>query len=416
MSKENKDLHHVCSFCNKSKEDVEKLIVGADVAICNECVDLCSSILVDEKVKGFPESDDKHQFNPTKIKDYLDQYVIGQDQAKIALAVGVAQHYKRIFNPSTDIKLEKTNVLMLGPTGCGKTMMAKKIAEFLDLPFAVCDATGLTEAGYVGDDVESILSRLISVADGDIEKAQHGIIYIDEIDKIAKKGENVSITRDVSGEGVQQALLKIVEGSMVRVPSHDKRKHPKTDMLEIDTSNILFICGGAFVGLEKIISSRKEANSIGFGSTVHSKSDNSKWFSDFTTKDLISFGLIPEFVGRFGLSVNVNELTVSELVQILKEPKNSIIQQYQYIFKLDGVELQFEDDALEIIAEKAKELKTNARGLKQIIEKMLLQYQFEAMDLAGRGLERIVISKDTAQGGKAVLIFRKENGKTTKQS
>ena len=305
---------------------------------------------------------------------------------------------------------------MLGPTGCGKTMMAKKIAEFLDLPFAVCDATGLTEAGYVGDDVESILSRLISVADGDIEKAQHGIIYIDEIDKIAKKGENVSITRDVSGEGVQQALLKIVEGSMVRVPSHDKRKHPKTDMLEIDTSNILFICGGAFVGLEKIISSRKEANSIGFGSTVHSKSDNSKWFSDFTTKDLISFGLIPEFVGRFGLSVNVNELTVSELVQILKEPKNSIIQQYQYIFKLDGVELQFEDDALEIIAEKAKELKTNARGLKQIIEKMLLQYQFEAMDLAGRGLERIVISKDTAQGGKAVLIFRKENGKTTKQS
>jgi len=414
MSKE-KD-NHACSFCNKSKEDVEKLIVGADVAICNECVDLCANILTDEKVKDFPEKDDKHQFNPTKIKDFLDQYVIGQDQAKIALAVGVAQHYKRIFSPNDDIKLEKTNVLMLGPTGCGKTMMAKKIAEFLDLPFAICDATGLTEAGYVGDDVESILSRLIAVADGDIEKAQKGIIYIDEIDKIARKGENVSITRDVSGEGVQQALLKIVEGSIVRVPSHDKRKHPKTDMLEIDTSNILFICGGAFVGLDKIISSRKEANSIGFGSKVYSKSENSKWFNDFTTKDLITFGLIPEFVGRFGLSVNVNELTVDELVTILKEPKNSIIQQYQYIFKLDGLELSFEDDALRVIAEKAKELKTNARGLKQIIEKILLQYQFEAMDMAERGLQQIVISKDTAQGGKAVLIFKKENGKTSKQS
>ena len=415
MSKEQDN--HACSFCGKSKEDVEKLIVGADVAICSECVDLCANILTDEKVKGFPEKDEKkHQFNPTKIKDYLDQYVIGQDQAKIALAVGVAQHYKRIFSPDPDIKLEKTNVLMLGPTGCGKTMMAKKIAEFLDLPFAICDATGLTEAGYVGDDVESILSRLIAVADGDIEKAQHGIIYIDEIDKIARKGENVSITRDVSGEGVQQALLKIVEGSVVRVPAHDKRKHPKTDMLEIDTSNILFICGGAFVGLDKIISSRKEANSIGFGSTIYSKNENSKWYNDFTTKDLITFGLIPEFVGRFGLSVNVNELTVDELVTILKEPKNSIVQQYQYIFKLDGLDLSFEDDALRIIAEKAKELKTNARGLKQIIEKILLQYQFEAMDMADRGLQQIVISKDTATGGKAVLIFRKENGKTSKQS
>lgn len=415
MSKEQDN--HACSFCGKSKQDVEKLIVsGDDVAICNECVDLCANILTDEKVKEFPKNDEKHRFNPTKIKEYLDQYVIGQHQAKIAIAVGVAQHYKRIFNPSQDIKLEKTNVLMLGPTGCGKTMMAKKISEFLDLPFAVCDATGLTEAGYVGDDVESILSRLIAVADGDIEKAQKGIIYIDEIDKIAKKGENVSITRDVSGEGVQQALLKIIEGSVVRVPSHDKRKHPKTDMLEIDTSNILFICGGAFVGLDKIISSRKEANSIGFGSTVYSKSENSKWFSDFTTKDLITFGLIPEFVGRFGLSVNVNELTADELVSILKEPKNSIVQQYQYIFKLDGIDLKFEDEALTIIAEKAKELKTNARGLKQIIEKMLLQYQFESMDMAERGLEQIVISKDTALGGKAVLIFRKENGKTSKQS
>jgi ATP-dependent Clp protease ATP-binding subunit ClpX len=407
---------HSCSFCSKSKEDVEKLIVGADAAICNECIDLCSSILTDEKVKNFPIGDDKKQFNPSRIKDYLDQYVIGQEQAKIALSVGVAQHFKRIYNPTADIKLEKTNVLMLGPTGCGKTMMAKKVAEFLDIPFAVCDATGLTEAGYVGDDVESILTRLLSVADGDIEKAQRGIIYIDEIDKIARKGENVSITRDVSGEGVQQALLKMIEGSVVRVPAGEKRKHPKGDMLEIDTTNILFICGGAFVGLEKIVASRKEATSIGFNSPVTKKSEASKYLNDFTTKDLISYGLIPEFIGRFGLTVNVNELTVPELVCILKEPKNSIIQQYQHIFKLDGLELKFEDEALEAIAEQAKELKTNARGLKQIIEKMLLQYQFEAVDLAARGLAQIVISKDTANGGKAVLIFNKENVKKSKQS
>jgi ATP-dependent Clp protease ATP-binding subunit ClpX len=409
--------HHACSFCGKSKEDVEKLIVGSDVAICNECVDLCQSILTDEKVKDFPTADDKQRFNPAKIKDYLDQYIIGQEQAKIALSVGVAQHYKRIFHPDPDIKLEKTNVLMLGPTGCGKTALAKKIAEFLDLPFAVCDATGLTEAGYVGDDVESILTRLLSVADGDVEKAQKGIIYIDEIDKIARKGENVSITRDVSGEGVQQALLKIVEGSVVRVPAGDKRKHPKGDMLEIDTSNILFICGGAFVGIDKIIARNAEENTgIGFGAKVRNPKESTRMFEKCTTKDLMSFGLIPEFIGRFGLTVHVDELTTDQLVQILKEPKNSIVQQYQYIFKLDGLELAFEDEALKVIAEKAKALKTNARGLKQIIEKILLQYQFEAMDLAQRGLEKIVISKDTALGGKAVLIFNKDNDKKSKQS
>jgi ATP-dependent Clp protease ATP-binding subunit ClpX len=407
---------HACDFCGKSKEEVEKLIVGGDAAICNECVTLCESILSDEKVKDFPTHDGKKKFNPSKIKEYLDQYVIGQERAKIALSVGVAQHFKRINSPNKDIKLEKTNVMMLGPTGCGKTMMAKKVAEFLDIPFAICDATGLTEAGYVGDDVESILTRLLSVADGDVKKAEMGIIYIDEIDKIAKKGENVSITRDVSGEGVQQALLKIVEGSIVRIPAGDKRKHPKGEMIEIDTANILFICGGAFVGIDKIIDRNKTPSSIGFNSVTRSKSDLSKMYDHCTPKDLMSFGLIPEFIGRFGLTVNVNELSIEELVQILKEPKNSIIQQYQYIFKLDGVDLNFEDEALEVIAREAKELKTNARGLKQIIEKMLLQYQFEAMDLAERGLEQIVISKDTALGGKAVLIFRKENGKTSKQS
>jgi ATP-dependent Clp protease ATP-binding subunit ClpX len=414
MSKDNDD--HSCSFCGKSKQDVEKLIVGGDAAICNECVELCDNILSDEKVKEFPDTDNKQKFNPTKIKEFLDQYVIGQEQAKIALSVGVAQHFKRIHNPSKDIKLEKTNVMMLGPTGCGKTMLAKKVAEFLDIPFAICDATGLTEAGYVGDDVESILTRLLSVADGDIKKAERGIVYIDEIDKIAKKGENVSITRDVSGEGVQQALLKIIEGSVVRIPAGDKRKHPKGDMLEIDTSNILFICGGAFVGIDKIIDRNKKPTSMGFGATVRSKEDTVKMFQYCTPKDLMSFGLIPEFIGRFGLTVHVDELSIDQLVQILKEPKNSIIQQYQYIFKLDGVDITFEDEALEVIAKEAKELKTNARGLKQIIEKMLLQYQFEAMDMAERGLTQIVISKDTALGGKAVLIFDKENGKKSKQS
>lgn len=764
-----------CSFCGKDKNDVEKLIIGGDAAICSECIELCEGILTEEKVSSFSETDNKKKFNPTKIKEYLDQYVIGQDQAKIALSVGVAQHFKRIFNPSKDVKIEKTNVLMLGPTGCGKaqplhsklkipngwitmsdvklndilsmpdgteakvsgifpqgkksiykitfsdgrtaescdehlwkvynvnwknkwkvlplsdlnkclstskgnlyipllsvnenevdkelpldpytlgaligdggftnkgvgfsssdqfildrvqhgigtdyylrknpsskydyairsvisqnfikgetvikgvtknkikyalldlgligkhsdekfipeiyklssfnqkleliqglidtdgyvckkgrveftttsiqlandvteiiqsiggiakiskstnrtymykgsqtrckdsynvsiryknpkdlvslprkkerlsdiyqysdssknrelklkinkieyvgeidaqciyidhpehlyitdnyvvthnTMLAKKVAEFLDVPFAICDATGLTEAGYVGDDVESILGRLISIADGDIKKAQHGIIYIDEIDKIARKGENVSITRDVSGEGVQQALLKIIEGSVVRVPATDKRKHPKSDMLEIDTSHILFICGGAFVGIDKIIDKEKSTSGIGFGSSVRNPSDTVKMFEHCTPKDLMSFGLIPEFIGRFGLTVHVDELTIDELVQILKEPKNSIIQQYQYIFKLDGIDISFDDDALAIIAKEAKELKTNARGLKQIIEKMLLQYQFEAMDMVERGLEKIRITKDTAAGGKAVLIFDKENGKT----
>lgn len=401
-----------CSFCGKDKNDVEKLIVGGDAAICSECVTLCDDILSEDKVSTFTDFNDKKKFNPSKIKEFLDQYVIGQDQAKIALSVGVAQHFKRIYNPSKDITIEKTNVLMLGPSGCGKTMLAKKVAEFLDVPFAICDATGLTEAGYVGDDVESILSRLISIADGDIEKAQRGIIYIDEIDKIARKGENMSITRDVSGEGVQQALLKIVEGSVVRVPLTDKRKHPKGDMIEIDTSQILFICSGAFVGIDKIIDKSNSTSGIGFGSEVRNPTDTVKLFEKCTPKDLISFGLIPEFIGRFGLTVHVDELTIDELVQILKEPKNNIIQQYQYIFKLDGVEISFDDDALSIIAKQAKALKTNARGLKQIIEKMLLQYQFEAMDMVERGLEKIRITKDTAIGGKAVLIFKNENGKT----
>ena len=403
MQKNNSN--HKCDFCGKSKEEVEKLIVGEGAAICSDCVDLCNDILKDDKVKKFPHDESKQIFNPVLIKEFLDSYIIGQDEAKIAMSVAVCQHFKRINNPNKEIKLEKTNVLLLGPTGCGKTLMAKKIAEYLDLPFAICDATGITEAGYVGDDVESVLIRLLSAADNDIEKCQRGIIYIDEIDKIARKGESASITRDVSGEGVQQGLLKMIEGSVCRVPAADKRKHPKGEMLEIDTSGILFICGGAFVGLDKIIDRRSEVNGIGFTGKVGAKEKTEISFHDVTTKDLITFGMIPEFIGRFGLITSVDELSTTQLIAILKEPKNSLLQQYKYLFELDGVELGFEEDAFLAIAEKAKKMQTNARGLKNILEKTLLPYQFESIDLVERGLNKILISKDTVEGKPATLIF-----------
>jgi len=396
--------NHKCDFCNKSKEDVEKLIVGEHAAICNDCIDLCVSILDDNKVKNITV--DKI-LNPTHIKDYLDEYVIGQDEAKIALSVAVSQHYKRINYPNKDIELEKTNVLILGPTGCGKTMIAKKIADYLDLPFAICDATGLTEAGYVGDDIESILTRLINEADGDLEKAKKGIVYIDEIDKISRKSENVSITRDVSGEGVQQGLLKMIEGTIMRVPNSGKRKHPGTEVQEIDTTGILFICGGAFVGLDKIIEQRIENKSIGFMADVKTESETKSLHNEVTTKDLIKYGLIPEFVGRFGICINVEELSVDQLVNVLKNTKNSLIKQYQYLFELDGIELLFDDESLKYVATKAKELKTNARGLKNIIEKVLMPYQFDALNLAERGLKSIMISKDTIDGKPAIMIFDK---------
>jgi ATP-dependent Clp protease ATP-binding subunit ClpX len=405
---------HNCDFCGKSKQDVEKLIVSENSAICNDCVDLCVDILKDEKIKKFPNDDNKKIYNPVLIKDYLDGYIIGQEDAKIALSVAVCQHFKRINNPSTDIELEKTNVLMLGPTGCGKTFLAKKLAEYLEIPFAICDATGITEAGYVGDDVESVLIRLLNASDGDVEKCQRGIVYIDEIDKIARKGESMSITRDVSGEGVQQGLLKMIEGSIMRVPSSDKRKHPKGDMLEIDTSGILFICGGAFVGLDKIINRRQDSNSIGFHGKVSSPTEEATNYHEVTTKDLITYGLIPEFIGRFGLITYVEELTVQQLVQVLEEPKNSLIKQYKYLFRLDTIELDFDKEAFSSIAERAKTMKTNARGLKNILEKTLLPYQFDSINLVERGLTKIIISKEAVEGKPAKLIFNKVKNEKSK--
>lgn len=397
-----------CDFCGKVKSDVEKLIVGDNAAICNDCVELCMTILNEDKIKKFPNNDGTYLYNPSKIKDYLDQYVIGQGEAKISLSVAVAQHFKRISKTISEIEIEKTNVLLLGPTGCGKTMLSKKLAEFLDVPFAICDATGITEAGYVGDDVETILLRLLNAADGDIEKAQRGIVYVDEIDKLSKKSENVSTTRDVGGEGVQQGLLKMIEGTIVRVPVNDKRKHPRGDVLEIDTTNILFICGGAFVGLDKIISKRIASgqNGIGFNAVIREQ-DESTDLSQVTTKDLVTYGLIPEFVGRFGLITYVDELKTKDLIRILKEPKNNLVSQYKYLFELDGIELSFEDDALIEIAKQAQEIKTNARGLKNILEKVLLPYQFDAVDLGERGLSKIIITKDSVQGKPATLIFNK---------
>jgi ATP-dependent Clp protease ATP-binding subunit ClpX len=398
--------NYSCDFCSKTKENVEKLIIGEHSAICNDCVELCVGILRDEKIKNFPLK--KNNLNPIKLKEYLDEYVVGQDEAKITLSVAVSQHFKRINNLSKDIKVEKTNVLMLGPTGTGKTLLARKIAEYLDLPFIICDITSITEAGYAGDDVESILTRLISESGGDIARAERGIVYLDEIDKIARKSENLINTRDVSGEGVQQALLKMIEGSVLSVPASGKRKNTNADMIEIDTSGILFICAGAFVGLDKIIKSRLETSSIGFNATLHKKSNDNFSYSQTTVKDIIKYGFIPEFIGRFGLIVNVDELEIPELISVLKDPKNSLIKQYQYLFRLDGIELEFKYDAMEEIAKKAKELKTNARGLKNIVEKILLPYQFEAQSLVEHGLCKIVVNKETVLDSRAEMIFEEK--------
>ena len=409
----------ICSFCSKSRKDVTKMIVGASkTSICNECVKLSIEILDEDVVKTRKEklaSGDLEALNPVNIKDHLDQYVVGQDDAKTVLSVAVANHYKRIISPPKDFDLDKSNVLILGATGSGKTLMAKTIASYLDVPFTIADATTLTESGYVGDDVENVIQKLYANAGGNISKTEQGIVFIDEIDKITRKSENASITRDVSGEGVQQGLLKIVEGTECRVPPHGGRKHPDAQTITIDTKNILFIVGGAFTELEKQIENR-EAGGIGFGASI--KEQNSKnYLSDVKPEDLIKYGLIPEFVGRFSMITHVNKLSEEQLIKILTEPKNAIIKQMQYLFNLDDIKIDFTKEAKISIAKKAKELGTNARGLKNIMDNILLPFQFDAMEMKSRGVETIKITEDVVDSNAdPVLVFRKANGISKKQN
>ncbi len=404
----------ICNFCSKSRKDVAKMIVGSTkVAICNECVKLCIEILDEDVIKARKENfrlGKGEILNPVAIKEYLDQYVIGQDQAKTVLSVAVANHYKRILTPPKEFELDKSNVFLLGATGAGKTLMARTIAKYLEVPFAIADATTLTESGYVGDDIENVVQKLYANAQGDIEKTQRGIIFIDEIDKIARKGENTSLTRDVSGEGVQQGLLKIVEGTECRVPPHGGRKHPDQQTVTIDTKNILFIVGGAFTELEKQMKS-KESNGIGFG-TVLKQDDSKNYLTSVEPEDLIKYGLIPEFVGRFSMITNVDPLSEPQLIQILTEPKNALVKQMKYLFSLDGIELDFTKDAKHSIAAKAKKLGTNARGLKNILDNILLPYQFDAGEMTNKGVNKLQITQDVVDNGAdPVLMFKRTDAK-----
>jgi len=404
-----------CSFCGKPQESVKKIVAGPGVYICDECVELCNSIIENEYYE-----DDQYTLNgleeiptPKEIKKILDEYVIGQEEAKRTLSVAVYNHYKRIMHEEDakegDVEINKSNVLLLGPTGCGKTLLASTLARILNVPFAIADATTLTEAGYVGEDVENILLKLIQAADGDIDKAEKGIIYIDEVDKITRKSENPSITRDVSGEGVQQALLKIVEGTVASVPPQGGRKHPHQELLQIDTTNILFICGGAFEGLEKIIKERTGKNVIGFGSEVQSEKDVNRYeiFSELLPQDLLKFGLIPEFIGRLPIIATLKDLDKEALIKIVVEPKNALVKQYKKLFELDDVELDFEPEALEEIVNKAIERKTGARGLRSIIEDIMRDIMFETP--SNPHIEKCIITKQTVQGLEGPKLILNEN-------
>ena len=422
MAKNDQQKNIKCSFCGKTQNAVERIIAGPGVYICDECIKVCNNILEDDNYENnevaYTINDEDKLLSPQEIKEILDSYVIGQEEAKKTLAVAVYNHYKRINNKTDkkdDVEIQKSNVLLLGPTGCGKTLLAQTLAKILNVPFAIADATTLTEAGYVGEDVENILLKLIQAADYDIEKAERGIIYIDEIDKISRKSENPSITRDVSGEGVQQALLKIIEGTVASVPPQGGRKHPHQEFLQINTENILFICGGAFEGLEKIVKDRTGKKSIGFGAQIDSNKDMSKYsiFEKLLPQDLLKFGLIPEFVGRLPIIATLKELDKEALIDIVTKPKNALVKQYKKLMELDNVELEFEPEALELIVDKAIERKTGARGLRSIIEDIMRDIMFEIP--SNPKIEKCIVTKETVQLGeppKVIINNNREDKKT----